>query len=233
MPSPWGCPRPACASWVGPGRLQNPRRPSRSPPPPFAPQAVPLLLPPRILQTVRPPAGAGGTPLRGTPGSEPSAEPASARAGKGAGEEPSKRPQNLSRAAAAATAGRRGKRGGRRDELVERRGKKVLRLFRCYCEPETRGPCCPAKRQDLGTPDHPAHRRGRLLATRRSSDAPIPDQPSGAASPASREDFTPKLGAPLARRPPPPPACLLSPPHPRTLSPPGADLRPAGSSSPI
>lgn len=123
-PSSWGCPRPARASWVGPGRLQNPRRPSRSPPPPpFVPQAVPLLLPPpQILQTARPPAGAGGTPLRGTPGSEPSAKPPPPQPAKEqARSRP--RPQNLS-LAAAATAGRRGRRSGRRDELVGRRGKK-------------------------------------------------------------------------------------------------------------
>lgn len=69
---------------------------------------------------------------------------------------------------------------------------------------------CPARRQDLRTPDSPAHRRGHSIATRRSSDAPIPDQPSGATSPASRKDFTPKLG----RTPctPPSPSLLLESP---------------------
>lgn len=64
----------------------------------------------------------------------------------------------------------------------------------------------PQRRQDLRTPDSPAHRRGHSIATRRSSDAPIPDQPSGATSPASREDFTPKLGRTPCTPPSPQPA---------------------------
>lgn len=66
--------------------------------------------------------------------------------------------------------------------------------------------CAVPQRQNLGTPDRPTHRRGRLFATRRSSDAPIPDQPSRAASPASREDFTPKPGRTPCTPPSPQPA---------------------------
>lgn len=56
------------ASWVGPGRLQNPRHPGRSPPPPpSAPRAVPPPPPLRIRQAARPPAGGRGDAPSGAP----------------------------------------------------------------------------------------------------------------------------------------------------------------------
>lgn len=116
--------------------------------------------------------GQGGRPLRGTP---PRLR-ATRRAGLGRErrKEPPKsspRPQSLRRAAAApaaaaATAGRRGRRSGRRDELVGRRGKKVLRLFRCRWEPEARGPlgaAQPGEEAGLGDPRPPPYLLGRLL----------------------------------------------------------------------
>ena len=179
------------ASWVGPGRLQKPpaapagpscRRPSRPRPSHLPPPAAD---PP---DSEAPGRGAGGTPPPGhPPGSEPPAGPKS-----------SPRPQSLRRAAApaaaaaaAATAGRRGRRSGRRDELVGRRGKKVLRLFRCLWEPKARGPQRAALLREAG-PEDPRQQQPppppRTLAPslppiRHSPGTPIPDEPSGTANP--------------------------------------------------
>lgn len=214
-------PPPARASWVGPGRLQNPRRPSWSPPPPpFVPQAVPLLLPPRILQTARPRPGQGGTPLRGTPGSEPSAKPPPPEPAKEqARNRP--RPQNLS-LAAAATAGRRGRRSGRRDELVGRRGKKFLD-FSAATASRRRGDGlglrCPTEAEPRNSrpPCSPSWTFARYTAFLRR---PYPGPALESRKPRLPRRLHPKTGAhPLHAALPP--ACLLSPPHPRTLSPPG------------
>lgn len=207
MPSPWGCPRPACASWVGPGRLQNPRRPSRSRRRrPSRPRPSPSSSRRGSSRQPGPRPGQGGRPFGAPPAlSRPRNRPPLG-AGKGATEEPSEAPESE-------TSRRRRREEGEEDWEEGRAGwekrKKVLRLFRCYCKSET-GDClalrCPARRQGLRTPDSPAHRRGHSIATRRSSDAPIPDQPSGATSPASRKDFTPKLGRTPCTPPSPQPA---------------------------
>lgn len=128
------------------------------------------LRPPRIRQTARPPAGGRGD----APSGAPPRLGAIRRVGlsRERRKEPprsSPRPQSLRRAAAApaaATAGRRGRRSGRRDELVGRRGKKVLRLFRCRWEPEARGPfgeALPGEEAALGNRRLLPHRLGSLL----------------------------------------------------------------------
>lgn len=174
-PPSWGPPPPRALPGWGRGGFKTPRRPSRSPPPPppFAPRAVPPPPPAADPPDSEAPGwGQGGRPLRGTP---PRLR-ATRRAGLGRErrKEPPKsspRPQSLRRAAAApaaaaATAGRRGRRSGRRDELVGRRGKKVLRLFRCRWEPEARGPlgaAQPGEEAGLGDPRPPLYLLGRLL----------------------------------------------------------------------
>lgn len=175
MPALLGAAPAPRASWVGPGRLQNP-----PPPQPVPAAAAALRAPGRPTSSSRrgsarqrgPRLGAGGTP---PPGHPPRLR-ATRRAGLGRErrKEPPKsspRPQSLRRAAAApaaaaATAGRRGRRSGRRDELVGRRGKKVLRLFRCRWEPEARGPlgaAQPGEEAGLGDPRPPPYLLGRLL----------------------------------------------------------------------
>lgn len=73
---------------------------------------------------------------------------------------------------------------------------------------------CLARRQDLRTPDSPAHRRGHPAFLRRPHSGPA----LGSHKPRLPRRLHPKAGAhPLHAALPP--ACLLSPPHPRTLSP--------------
>lgn len=173
MPSPLGATPAPRASWVGPGRLQNPPPPQPVPATAAALRApgrpTPLLAP-QIRQTARPPAGGRGD----APSGAPPRLGAIRRVGlsRERRKEPprsSPRPQSLRRAAAApaaATAGRRGRRSGRRDELVGRRGKKVLRLFRCRWEPEARGPlgeALPGEEAALGNCTLLPHRLGRLF----------------------------------------------------------------------
>lgn len=212
MPSPWGCPRPACVSWVGPGRLQNPRRPSRSRRRrPSRPRPSPSSSRRGSSRQPGPRPGQGGRPFGAPPALSRTRSRPPLGAGTGAAEEPSEAPESET-----SRRRRRRRREEGEEEWEEGRAgwekrKKVLRLFRCYCKSETRGllsaalSCTEAGPEDSRQPCSPSWILDR--ATRRSSDAPIPDQPSGATSSASREDFTPKLGR-TPCTPPSPPACL-------------------------
>lgn len=244
MSSPWGPPSPHALPGWGRGGFKTPATPAgprrRRPPRPGL--SRPLL---RCGSARRrgPRPGAGGTPPPGhpAPGTEPPAGPAAAGSEEEVSQEQPEAPESETSRRRPRRRRRHcgeGRRGGRRDGLVGRRGKEVLRLFRCCWEPEARGPLGatpPLEEAGLGDPGRPPHRLGRLLPA-----CPLRGVLQAAllrTSLAEPRTRTPAEHPDLGRTPCPPPSAASLSPEPLRIQDPllreprdGIFLRPASAS---
>ncbi|XP_032246060.1 protein PRRC2A-like [Phoca vitulina] len=201
------------------------------------------LLPPRIRQTARPPAGGrGDAPSGAPPGSEPPAGRPRPGAEEGAAEEQPEAPESEKSRRRPRRRRRRhcGEEGEEEREEGRAGWEKRKKSFETFPLPLGAGG---AGTDWRGAAPPGGRTRGPQTASTTASDArslpapstasppgaPIPDQPSGAANPDSREDLTPDLGrTPLHAAPPTP---SLSPEPPRIQGPFSSGIRETGSLS--